>query len=67
MNQLDDETLIWDTNQSEFVQKQDDFDGCHWLPVIEGQGQREFLYHFDKAENQLFNISSELFSITLKI
>ena len=67
MNQLDDETLVWDTKQSEFVSKQDDCDESHWLPVNEGRGRKEFLYHFDKAENQLFNISSELFSITLKI
>ncbi|WP_339387856.1 type IVB secretion system protein IcmH/DotU [Vibrio caribbeanicus] len=67
MNPLDDETLVWDTKQSEFVSKQDDADESHWLPVSESRGRSEFLYHFDKAENQLFNISSELFSITLKI
>ena len=39
MNPLDDETLVWDTKQSEFVSKQDDADESHWLPVSESRGR----------------------------
>lgn len=67
MNYLDEETLVWDNKQSEFVSKDDLGNDTLWNPVDPSRGRGEFLHYFDKAENQLFNISSELLAMTLKI
>ncbi|MFW7524230.1 type IVB secretion system protein IcmH/DotU [Vibrio ostreicida] len=68
MDYLDEETLVWDTNKSDFVAKNsDDGQTSRWSSVNATKSQREFLNHFDKAENQLINISSELLATTLKV
>lgn len=67
MDYLDEETLVWDAKQADFVSKDDGTTGDSWSPVDASRGRGEFLHYFDKAENQLFNISSELLAITLKI
>ncbi|KJY83399.1 membrane protein [Vibrio galatheae] len=67
MNYLDEDTLVWDAQESEFVAKQDDVSDTTWLPVDASRGRSEFLHYFDKAENQLLNISSELLATTLKV
>ena len=67
MNYLDEETLVWDTKQSDFISKDDEVSDSTWLSVDATRGRSEFLHYFNKAENQLINISSELLAITLKV
>lgn len=67
MDYLDEETLVWDAKESEFVSKHDESSDTTWMPVDASRGHSEFLHYFDKAENQLLNISSELLAITLKV
>lgn len=67
MDYLDEETLVWDKKQSDFVAKDEGLSGTKWTAVNSSQGRTEFLHYFDKAENQLLNISSELLAITLKV
>ncbi|MCW8332981.1 type IVB secretion system protein IcmH/DotU [Vibrio paucivorans] len=67
MDYVDEETLVWDRDTG---QVQDETDGLSQVKqshVKASSAQVEFLRHFDKAENQLINISSELLSTTLKI
>jgi type VI secretion system protein ImpK len=66
MDYLDEDTLVWDEKQSNFVSKDEGSDSL-WAPVDASRGRSEFLHDFDKAENQLLNISSELLAITLKV
>ncbi|MDC5820000.1 type IVB secretion system protein IcmH/DotU [Vibrio europaeus] len=67
MDYLDEETLVWDAKESEFVAKEDDVSDSSWISVDASRGRSEFLHYFDKAENQLLNISSELLATTLKV
>ncbi|OAJ92351.1 type IVB secretion system protein IcmH/DotU [Vibrio bivalvicida] len=67
MNYLDEETLAWDAKESDFVAKEEDSSDSSWLSVDASRGRSEFLHYFDKAENQLLNISSELLATTLKV
>ena len=67
MDYLDEETLVWDAKESEFVAKEDDVSDSSWISVDASRGRSEFLHYFDKAENQLLNISSELLAITLNV
>ncbi|RTZ14493.1 DotU family type IV/VI secretion system protein [Vibrio aquaticus] len=67
MDYLDEETLVWDAKQADFVSKDDDSPLDTWSMVDPSRGRGEFLHYFDKAENQLLNISSELLAITVKV
>lgn len=67
MNYLDEDTLVWDSSENDFVSKDTDMPGVKWHSVNAAQANIGFLHHFDKAENQLINISSELLAVTLKI
>ncbi|WP_367986518.1 type IVB secretion system protein IcmH/DotU [Vibrio sp. NTOU-M3] len=67
MDYLDEDTLVWDGGEQSFVAPNSTPDQPKDKRVLVGNQQIEFLRHFDKAENQLINISSELLSITLKI
>ena len=67
MDYLDEETLVWDTNKSDFTDKNNDENTSRWVSVNASKNHHEFLNYFDKAENQLINISSELLSTTLKV
>lgn len=67
MNYLDEDTLVWDSSENDFVSKDTDMPDVKWHSVNAAQANIGFLHHFDKAENQLINISSELLAVTLKI
>ena len=62
---LDEKTLIWDQTAN---QKNAEVNADKAVKFRSPDAsQAEFLKHFDKSENQLINISSELLSIVLKI
>lgn len=67
MNYLDEDTLVWDSSENDFVSKDTDMPDVKWHSVNATQANIGFLHHFDKAENQLINISSELLAVTLKL
>ncbi|MDA9556429.1 type IVB secretion system protein IcmH/DotU [Vibrio sp.] len=67
MNYLDDETIAWDSNKQKVIEVSDNGATFLTVPAYSQEGQKEFLKHFDKAENQLLNISSELLALILKI
>lgn len=67
MDYMDEETLVWDQKDNQFVAKDEQDLSVLWRSVSPNQSHTEFLRHFDKAENQLINISSELLAITLKV
>ena len=67
MDYLDEETLVWNAEKSEFSEKSNDDSASQWTPVNASQNKHGLLDHFNKAENQLLNISSELLAITLKV
>ena len=63
MDYLDEETLVWNAEKSEFSEKSSDDSASQWTPVNSSQNKHGLLDHFNKAENQLLNISSELLAI----
>ena len=67
MDYLDEATLVWDDKQNKFDDVSDTADPTTYSRVQVSDTQVEFLRHFDKAENQLINISSELLATVLKI
>ncbi|MFY2508603.1 type IVB secretion system protein IcmH/DotU [Vibrio pectenicida] len=67
MDYLDEETLVWNTDKSEFTEKVNEDSTSSWTPVNASKNQHNFLNGFNKAENQLLNISSELLATTLKV
>ncbi|MHC6527172.1 type IVB secretion system protein IcmH/DotU [Vibrio proteolyticus] len=67
MNHLDEETLVWDTKQQSVVDLNNEAAGPEMVRIKTSTSQLEFLRHFDKAENQLINISAELLTIALKV
>ncbi|MFA0112677.1 type IVB secretion system protein IcmH/DotU [Vibrio sp. 10N.261.46.E11] len=67
MDYLDEETLIIDKAPKGSTDTETDQVASKLVAVHSTSAQEEFLRHFDKAENQLFNISSDLLTKTLKL
>lgn len=67
MDYLDEETLIWDNDEQSPLERSQEGNSARLIQVRASNAQVEFLHHFDKAENQLLNISSDLLATTLKI
>ncbi|WP_372179537.1 type IVB secretion system protein IcmH/DotU, partial [Vibrio sp. 10N.222.48.A4] len=67
MDYLDEETLIIDKATKGSKDNETDQVASKLVAVHSTSAQEEFLRHFDKAENQLFNISSDLLTKTLKL
>lgn len=67
MDYLDEETLLWDEQDQSLSKGEESQSATSRVPVSATQQQVEFLNHFDKAENQLINISSHLLALTLKV
>lgn len=67
MDYLDEETLVIDKAEPKSAATDDQLNISKLVSVHSTHSQEEFLYHFDKAENQLINISSALLTKTLKI
>ncbi|SON52145.1 type IVB secretion system protein IcmH/DotU [Vibrio tapetis] len=68
MEFLDEDTLVWDKNDRPSLDKTGaEPHASRSVQVRATVAQNEFLSHFDKAENQLLNISSGLLATTLKI
>jgi len=67
MDYLDEETLVIDKAATPSKNEGDELFGSRMVSVHSTNTQEEFLRHFDKAENQLINISSELLTKTLKV
>ncbi|CAH0539705.1 type IVB secretion system protein IcmH/DotU [Vibrio marisflavi] len=67
MDYLDEATLVWDDKESDVAEQDLSTDTSTKARVKVSSTQVEFLRHFDKAENQLINISSELLATVLKI
>ncbi len=68
MEFLDEDTLVWDKNDQPSSEKNgEDSHASRTVQVRATVTQKEFLHHFDKAENQLLNISSDLLATTLKV
>lgn len=67
MDYLDEETLVIDKASKGSANTESDQALSKLVAVHSTSTQEEFLRHFDKAENQLINISSGLLTKTLKI
>ncbi|MCL9783163.1 type IVB secretion system protein IcmH/DotU [Vibrio sp. S4M6] len=67
MDYLDEATLIWDEKEADTDEQQQASGNSSKARVKVSSAQVEFLRHFDKAENQLINISGELLATVLKI
>ncbi|MBW3696941.1 hypothetical protein EK599_14670 [Vibrio sp. T187] len=67
MDYLDEETLVIDRAEPKASKAADEHSFSKLISVHSTSTQEEFLRHFDKAENQLINISSELLTKTLKV
>ncbi|MCB5358758.1 type IVB secretion system protein IcmH/DotU [Vibrio lentus] len=67
MDYLDEETLVIDKASKGSANTESDQAFSKLVAVHSTSTQEEFLRHFDKAENQLINISSDLLTKTLKI
>lgn len=67
MDYLDEATLVWDDKESDVGEQEQISDTSTKARVKVSSAQVEFLRHFDKAENQLINISGELLATVLKI
>ncbi|CAH6807735.1 conserved hypothetical protein [Vibrio chagasii] len=67
MDYLDEETLVIDKASKGSANTESDQAFSKLVAVHSTSAQEEFLRHFDKAENQLINISSDLLTKTLKI
>ncbi len=67
MDYLDEETLVIDRALKGSANPESDQIFSTLVAVHSSSTQEEFLRHFDKAENQLINISSDLLTKTLKI
>ena len=67
MDYLDEETIVIDRAETKSAKMDDGQNHSTLVSVHSSSVQEEFLHHFDKAENQLINISSELLTKTLKV
>ena len=67
MDYLDEETLVIDKASKGSANTESDQAFSKLVAVHSTSTQEEFLRHFDKAENQLINISSDLLTKTIKI
>ncbi|MCK6265150.1 type IVB secretion system protein IcmH/DotU [Vibrio sp. ZSDE26] len=67
MEFVDEDTLVWDKSNQTFSKPEDVDTPVKHIPIHSDSNQAAFLQHFDKAENQLLNISSPLLATVLKI
>ncbi|MGF1722347.1 type IVB secretion system protein IcmH/DotU [Vibrio kyushuensis] len=67
MEFVDEDTLVWDKSNQTFSKPEDIDTPTQRVPIHSDSNQTAFLQNFDKAENQLLNISSSLLATVLKI
>ncbi|MEZ8825907.1 type IVB secretion system protein IcmH/DotU [Vibrio amylolyticus] len=67
MDFVDEDTLVWDKSNQSFTKPEDVDTPISKVPIHSDSRQAAFLNHFDKAENQLLNISSSLLGTVLKV
>ncbi|OIQ26212.1 type IVB secretion system protein IcmH/DotU [uncultured Vibrio sp.] len=67
MEFVDEDTLVWDKSNQTFSKPEDVDTPISRVPIHSDSRQAAFLNNFDKAENQLLNISSPLLATVLKV